>query len=180
MSDAPFAKRNLQRQFKFVASSTVLWQIPQCWELVITAADEMVVAFSHVGFVGDVQALDLVAGKDDSLSHLLAGECSPCRVSGAFQALISLVICGMQNAVIATCQISQFRCYYVGVGSQLLVYELPSGQLVHSQTVLPDAARVHGICAVTINDGPLAVAVHGDHHVKVSSVEADGSRIPLT
>jgi hypothetical protein len=53
-----------------------------------------------------------------------------------------------------------------GTGSQLLVYPLPGGRLLHSATVLPNAARVHGIATAPLEGGLLAIAVHGDHYVK--------------
>ncbi len=54
-----------------------------------------------------------------------------------------------------------------GVGSQLQAYDLPSGRLQQNSTVLPNAARVHGIHAAQLADGRLAIAVHGDHNAKV-------------
>ncbi len=56
-----------------------------------------------------------------------------------------------------------------GIGSQLLVYELPSGRLLCCETALPSAARLHGIawlpCPAEANGRPvLLVAVHGGRH----------------
>lgn len=63
-----------------------------------------------------------------------------------------------------------------GVGSQLLVYGLPRGTLLQNSTVLPDAARVHGMHAVPLADGRLTIAVHGDHYAKVPTLEAARAR----
>lgn len=56
-----------------------------------------------------------------------------------------------------------------GIGSQLLVYELPSGRLLCCEAALPSAARLHGIawlpCPAEANGRPvLLVAVHGGRH----------------
>lgn len=60
-----------------------------------------------------------------------------------------------------------------GTGSQLLVYALPGGRLLHSPTVLPDAARVHGVAVAPLEGGALAIAVHGDHYVKASGQQSN-------
>ena len=55
-----------------------------------------------------------------------------------------------------------------GTGSQLLVHALPSGQLLHAETVLPNAGRVHGVASAPLQGGLLAIAVHGDHYANAS------------
>lgn len=55
---------------------------------------------------------------------------------------------------------------HAGVGSQLLVYGLPGGELRHNLTVLPAGARLHGVHSVPCSSG-FAVAVHGDHYARV-------------
>jgi hypothetical protein len=55
-----------------------------------------------------------------------------------------------------------------GTGSQLLVHALPSGELLHNRTVLPNAARLHGVASAPLEGGLLAIAVHGDHYAKAS------------
>lgn len=130
-------------------------------------------AFNHVGFVGDVLALELSAADGADPSHLFAGAYSPRSCP--------LLLCwdhahGSGRRLRHT--LSKFliepRVSSAGVGSQLLVYELPSGSLLHSCTVLPNAARVHGICVAPLSPRLLAVAVHGDHYAKVKGFWCSG------
>ena len=78
--------------------------------------------------------------------------------------------CSQPAAAAAACGASvSGTLLLAGIGSQLLVYDLPSGRLLCCQTVLPDAARLHGISWLP---GPpdasgrpsVLVAVHGGRH----------------
>ena len=75
--------------------------------------------------------------------------------------------------------------FLAGIGSQLLVYDLPSGRLLCCQTVLPDAARLHGISWMP---GPpdasgqpsVLVAVHGGRHAALLRLLCPAAQIAST
>jgi hypothetical protein len=145
-------------------------------------------SFAHLGFVGDVQALELVTDAAGGVTHLLAGAQLSRSGTGADYGIAAAIrgfassgtrtLCAMFRGMITmSCCLRP-----AGTGSQLLVYQLPGGRLLHSATVLPDAARVHGIAAALRRGGPLAIAVHGDHYVKASclTVQCASGHLPST
>ena len=59
-----------------------------------------------------------------------------------------------------------------GIGSQLLAYDLCSGQLLFCHRVMPDGMHLHGIAAERPASGgwDALLALHGDRHACVASL----------
>lgn len=108
----------------------------------------------HCGFVGDVTALQLVplgeTGSNIQQSHVAAG------------------VCIANSARNVHCQVMQLSTAIAcaGMGSQLLVYQLSSGDLVVNHTVFSSGIHIHGVHAVQLPNACL-LAVHGERMVKV-------------